>query len=175
MILLSLIVSGKLNWGSVFISSMILIIDPLESKTPPCRSPSPIVCKESSDERQNLTNANSSQIDRISSFSFTQALIRVLATSPEDDRPEDYFLIPYENQFIFKRIDNDRLFCDPVNESIFLYDTVTLKSIIYFLDHLKKPLDLDLIQEYLSTNPLEIVSSLINQLEYSQKIFERNV
>ena len=55
---------------------------------------------------------------QLSMASFTQNLLRVLLTNPEDDKGDDYFLIPEKNnKYTLCRIDNERSFYSPEEEN----------------------------------------------------------
>ena len=104
---------------------------------------------------------DSIKISKIDIHSFTQTLLRVLLTNPEDDKGDDYFLVPIEGKDTYRlvRIDNERAYYQPYtieksSKGLFIKTEVEtkvlqVKSILYCLDQMQAPLDTDILEAFM--------------------------
>ena len=124
----------------------------------------PEVKGESLDE---ILKNNPEKLNHISKASYTQTLLRTLLINPEDDKEDDYFLvpIPQTNQYRLVRIDNERGFY-PVSEAgWFGREILHVKSIVYCFDQLMQPLDDATLNRFLSIDPLALLQNWLQQLD----------
>ena len=110
------------------------------------------------------------KVKHISQASFTETLLRTLLVNPEDDKEDDYFLVPIPNtnpeQYRLVRIDNERAFY-PVSEAggFLRQDKLLVKTIVYCLNQMQDPLDQAALERFLSIDPLEVLKNWLKQLE----------
>lgn len=81
-------------------------------------------------------------LEKLSPYSFVSTLLRVLALQPEDDKSNDYFLVPDPDKPGFYRlvhIDNERLFFTPLQagKGWFAKAELNVKTIIFCLQHME--------------------------------------
>jgi ankyrin repeat protein len=80
---------------------------------------------------------------KINLESFHAHLLRVLLTNPEDDKGDDYFLVPNdEDAWNLRRIDNERAYFKPEDSGVFKKNSLQVKSLLYCLDMMQKPINI---------------------------------
>lgn len=108
-----------------------------------------------SQESQNLANVLKyapEKLQKISPFSFCSTLLRVLILQPEDDKPNDYFLLPDPDNpgyYRLVRIDNERVFFSPEQIHENSWSTLrelNVKTIIFCLEQMQTSWD-DLVKK----------------------------
>jgi len=119
------------------------------------------------------------KLKQLDMASFTRHLLRVLLVNPEDDKENDYFLVPYTHydgsvRYRLERIDNDRAFFDPEEKGWRPFkDELLVKSILLCLDQMQQSLDDTVINEFLSLDPditLERWLKDLDKLHYQYQI-----
>ena len=125
-------------------------------------------------------------VDKIDSASFTRTLVRVILSNPEDDKPNDYFLVACESdasadgediRYRLVRIDNERAFL-PVSSHRLSSDTVSsngdrkipfenVKSIILCLNQMNRSdaLDVEFIRQFSRLESLSLLRAWMNDVE----------
>ena len=112
--------------------------------------------------------SDSSRVDQLSMRSYTQALLRVLLTNPEDDKDDDYII---DNNQHFIRIDNERAFFDAAIKikSSFLTRKIKgekmmlqVKSILFSLPQLYQQLDSEVLVKFQHLCPYEVLKNWLN-------------
>jgi hypothetical protein len=92
--------------------------------------------------------------------SFTRALLRVMLTSPEDDKADDYFVRPDANGHLhLRRVDNERAFFAPEERRLLSANRLQVKSQLYCLDHMHAPLDPAVLRDFCQLWPVRMVQS----------------
>lgn len=116
-------------------------------------------------------NANE-QLSAISKASFTGHLLRVLLTHPEDDKEDDYFLVPASSinresgaRFDLRRIDTERAFF-PVDAATGWFGTkqLQIKSILCCFEAMLAPLDEGVLRDFLILSPLAVLKDWLDVL-----------
>ena len=122
---------------------------------------------------------------RIDSASFTRTLLRALITNPEDDKPDDYFLVPMNDgdndekagsspssltRYRIVRIDNERVLFDASHTSKRKWRSRAVphvRSVMFMIAELNLiPIDMGVLREFRS---LDTVSVLCAWLECDMK------
>ena len=108
--------------------------------------------------------------------SFTESLLRVLLIKPEDDKPEDYFICKIGSEYVLVRIDNERICCKSIQKPSGWKewsDTFNFKSILFFLDHVKNPLNRSRIKSFVEANILLLAQNLIARVKHHHSLLHR--
>ena len=110
---------------------------------------------------------NPEKLNHISKASYTQTLLRTLLINPEDDKEDDYFLVPIPetNQYRLVRIDNERGFYAVSKANRIGRETLHVKSIVYCFDQLMQALDNATLNRFLSIDPLALLQNWLEQLD----------
>ena len=109
------------------------------------------------------------ELEELDFVSFVATLIRVLLTNPEDDKPDDYFLVIKDGYLCLMRIDNERAFfevCRTEMGTKLKSDVIQVKSIIYVFSQMRKhwPKDPGLnsfLEGFLHLQPIAVISDLL--------------
>jgi Ran GTPase-activating protein (RanGAP) involved in mRNA processing and transport len=110
------------------------------------------------------------QLQQLPLATFVSTLLRVLLTNPEDDKGDDYFLVPQaDRSHKLVRIDNERAFFQPSSERqklLFKSEHLLVKSIIYCLEQMQWQWADDaavatVIEDFLHLQPVALVSDLL--------------
>lgn len=101
----------------------------------------PIANPKESQNMANILKYDPECINQISSLSFVSTLLRVLVINPEDDKSNDYFLLPDPDQpgyYRLIRIDNERAFFSPeeIHTGWRQSHELNVKTIIFCLDQM---------------------------------------
>jgi HEAT repeat protein len=114
--------------------------------------------------------------------SFTETLLRVLLTNPEDDKGDDYFLIHdgtnqntnNQETFRLKRIDNERAFYDPTETKGMLKknEALQVKSMLYCLPQMQMPLSQAALNKFLELDPLLVLQHWLNELQAEHQLYQ---
>jgi hypothetical protein len=119
---------------------------------------------------QTVVDKTPDQLKRLSFAAFIRTLLRVLLTNPEDDKGDDYFLIPQaDGSCALVRIDNERAFFQPSSERqklLFKSEHLLVKSIIYCLEQMQwqwadDPAVVAVLEDFLHLQPVALVSDLL--------------
>jgi HEAT repeat protein len=110
------------------------------------------------------------RLRQLNSSSFTETLLRVLFTNPEDDKGDDYFLIPDDNQtesFHLIRIDNERAFYDPteMKGALRKNEALQVKSMLYCLPQMQEALSDSVLDKFLQLDPILVLQRWLNELQ----------
>lgn len=114
------------------------------------------------------------QLEKLSSASWVSALLRVLLTNPEDDKGDDYFLVPAaDGRYTLQRIDNERAFFQP-----FAQKQLQVKSVLYCMDAMVKPLASTpegqaVLEDFLRLEPLSVVAALLQHFSEAQPHWQK--
>jgi HEAT repeat protein len=121
------------------------------------------------------------RLQQLSLNSFTETLLRVLLTNPEDDKGDDYFLILDENNieetklsFRLVRIDNERVFYDPLEmKGLFkTNEALQVKSMLYCLQQMQQPLSQAVLNKFLELDPLLVLQRWLNELQVEHQRYQ---
>jgi hypothetical protein len=117
------------------------------------------------------------RLSQLDSRSFAETLLRVLLTNPEDDKGDDYFLPPDENQkesFCLKRIDNERAFYDPTEMKGMLKknEALQVKSMLYCLPQMQMPLSQTVLSKFLELDPMLVLQGWLNELQLEHQRYQ---
>lgn len=117
--------------------------------------------------------------------SFAETLLRVLLTNPEDDKGDDYFVIPHKTEkdsFRLMRIDNERVFYYPDQEQGWITSNKVLqvKSILYCLPLMQQPLPSGILDKFLKLDPILVLQRWLGELQaehmrYQQLFTDKDV
>jgi hypothetical protein len=129
-----------------------------------------------------VSKRNPQQLDQLDFVSFSKTLLRVLLTNPEDDKGDDYFLLPIadSNKYQLIRIDNERAFL-PVthltNGWVGKREELQVKSILYCLDQMLLPWSHDLrtvelLDDLHRLQPWELIPDLLQDIARQQQCWE---
>jgi Leucine-rich repeat (LRR) protein/predicted nucleic acid-binding Zn-ribbon protein len=132
----------------------------------------------------NSENINDKKmLSSINKASFTRSLLRVLITCPEDDKPDDYWLVPMSPSLESKsggdasrhveyeliRIDNERAFFDPSDTTtkgslLFSKTHGIVKSAVLCLTDMVKPdgIDSDVLEEVASLHAVPLLRTWLD-------------
>jgi small GTP-binding protein len=121
------------------------------------------------------------QLGKLDFTSFMRTLWRVLLTNPEDDKDDDYFLVPQaDGSLQLVRIDNERAFFQPTSAGgkglLFKpVETLQVKSVLYCLEQTRSHWHSDnndlntvmtaAIDECLQLQPIAVISDLLTQAQ----------
>jgi small GTP-binding protein len=121
------------------------------------------------------------QLAKLDFTSFMRTLWRVLLTNPEDDKDDDYFLVPQaDGSLQLVRIDNERAFFQPTsvgNKGLLFkpVETLQVKSVLYCLEQMRSHWHSDnndlntviiaAIDECLQLQPIAVISDLLTQAQ----------
>ena len=116
-----------------------------------------------------------SQLNQLDFLSFARTLVRVLLTNPEDDKGNDYFLVPLfgTDRLQLIRIDNERAFfpATHLTPGLLHHEQLQVKSILYCLDHMRQPWDSThdprlaaFLDELRHIQPAALIADLLNDL-----------
>ncbi len=112
-------------------------------------------------------------VTNIDQASFTQTLLRVLLTNPEDDKGDDYFLVPSEDEKHYRLmcIDNERAYYQPdTTEGRFIWkkEILQVKSALYCLNQMQKPLDADILKVFSYLDTFAMLERWLQELRDEQ-------
>jgi hypothetical protein len=110
----------------------------------------------------------------IDGASFTQALLRTLLVNPEDDKGDDFRLVPIApGRYALRRIDNERAFFKVTSDGIFLGlgKSLQVKSQLLCLEQMRQPLDVATLAAFCELDPLALLKSWFIEAESLQKQF----
>jgi len=119
-------------------------------------------------------------LNKIDRASLTRAILRVLWSNPEDDKGNDYFLIPFmKNGEIFYRIvriDVERAFF-PVErqETIafgFSQTILQVKSLLYCLAQMQQPLDEEVLKEFAALDMYQVLKAWVDELQLEHQRYK---
>ncbi len=133
----------------------------------------PYLPNTSENHLENILKIHSEYLTQLEPTCFSRLFLRVLVINPEDDKGDDYIVVPMtdaEGRLYYRiiRIDNERAFF-PVDEkqssSFFsaAKSTLLVKSILYCLNSMKEPLHPQVIDEFLMLDPYELLTNWLKE------------
>jgi len=119
-------------------------------------------------------------LNKIDSASLTRAILRVLLSNPEDDKGNDYFLIPCMKDddlfYHIARIDNERgFFAVEKQETIgllFSQTVLQVKSSLFCLAQMQQPLDEEVLKEFAALDMYQVLKAWIDELQLEHKRYK---
>ena len=113
--------------------------------------------------------AKPERVIKLSDDSFTQNLLRVLLTNPEDDQGDDYFLVlQKDGKYKLWRIDNERVFYAPEEEQKGWISTnrfLQVKSILYCLPQMQQiVLSRKILKRFARLEPQQLLQTWFQEL-----------
>ena len=130
---------------------------------------------------ENILKIHPEYLTQLEPTCFSRLFLRVLLINPEDDKGDDYIVLPMtdaEGRLYYRiiRIDNERAFF-PVDEkqssSFFsaAKSTLLVKSILYCLNSMKEPLNTQVIDEFLMLDPYEVLTAWLGESAVSHRLW----
>ena len=119
-------------------------------------------------------------LNKIDMPSLTRAILRVLWSNPEDDKGNDYLLIPFmkdgELRYKIVRIDNERAFF-PVEKQetiglMFSQTVLQVKSLLYCLTQMQQPLEKDVLKDFAALDMYQVLKAWLNELQLEHQRYK---